>query len=288
MSGDDFRPKRRKLVLEPEWRKQHLVDFAFENPMDGKFKDLEVVQQLLSDYFNMVKQVETSYCQYGYPYRKRTVFVSSLVGFKPVPPCPGMPCAQVALGKKHNAAVAEAETAQKNSLPPRLVDELVEAWLSRHRGNAKYFLFIDVFSGWGSVCQRIHVTHPEVKIFANDIVNRSHVNAALDMGADSLWDPNTLLAFAVLKLYPDDVACAAANPNGTLGWLRDEKVAVLFHCSTPCDTYSQNGLGKHRVKGTVEPKTDKAREADAMNAALIAYFKEVVLTPSPSPSQSQD
>ena len=277
----EFRLKKRKLMIQPPWRKDNLFDFSFENPLDGKFDDLAIVKRLLWNYPSMVKKRETSYCHYNdFFYRKRTVFVSTLLDFNPTPPCPGFPCAQVIAGRTHRGQVNEAKAAQKNSLPSALVDELVAAWLVRHQrlGTAKDLLFVDVFSGFGSVSRRVQETHPEIKVYANDIVNRDHLHVRLDMGVNAPWSLHGLLAFAVAKFWPEDVDHCIAHPSGALGWLREHKVAVLFHASTPCNTYSQNGLAKHRVKGTCVPKTDEANRADAMNTEILSYLETTVLT----------
>jgi len=145
---------------------------------------------------------------------------------------------------------------------------------------------VDVFSGWGSVDARVAEKQRagewlDLRVYSNDVVQRSHTDVTLDMSADSVWTPAALLAFAVDRHWPGDVGRRVAHPGGLVGWLNANKIAVLFHCSTPCDTYSVVGLKSHRVGATLETKTQLARDHDAMNAALIDYFKSTVLSPPP-------
>jgi len=67
------------------------------------------------------------------------------------------------------------------------------------------------------------------------------------------------------------------HPLGLHGWLADNKIAVLFHISTPCETYSTNALSKHREKGTAKPKTQEAVNADEMNNRIVAYLRRHAL-----------
>ena len=87
---------------------------------------------------------------------------------------------------------------------------------------------------------------------------------------------------ALLKHFPRDFNRIRNFPGGAVEWCNAEKIAVLFHCSTPCDTYSVVGLKSHRVGKTLEPKTPMARDHDVMNASLIDYFTSIVLGP-PAP-----
>lgn len=284
--GDGYRTKKRALLRPSAWREDHMLDFSFENPLDGKFKDLPVVQELIKDYPALVRRVGTSYCHYGYDYRKRTVFVSSLTNFQPTPPCPGTPCSWIRSGLEHPGSVQGCARDQKNSLPPALIDLLINSWRSRHAGKAAAYLLVDVFSGWGSVDTRVEEKQrlgewQDVRVYSNDIVQRDHTDVTLDMSADSMWSPAALLAFAVDRHWPGDVGERMSHPGGLIGWLNAKKIAVLFHCSTPCDTYSTNGLGYHRVGKTLEPKTPMAKAHDAMNASLIGYFKRTVLSQPP-------
>lgn len=280
VSEDGFRLKKRATLTfhNPEWRDASMLDFMFENPLDGKFKDLAVVKQLLSDYPGMVRQVETSYCHYGYRYQKRTMLIGTLVGLTPRPACPHTPCRFLRRRERHPEQSAECGNQEKNSLPSGLIDSIMNSWIGRHGGRANRYLLIDVFSGWGSIETRVNERWPQVVAYANDIVPRAHTDINLDMSATSIYSPSSLLMFAIRKLWPDEEEQAHAHPGGTIGWLQQQKIAVLFHCSTPCRTYSTQALATHRIKGTAEPKTTDAERDDDMNAALISYFRRVVLT----------
>jgi len=276
--SDGFRLKKRAAVRIPEWRKDSMLDFTFENPLDGKFKDLPVVKKLIADYPGMVRKVETSYCHYGYLYQKRTIVIGTLTGLNLRPACPHNPCRFLRLGARHPERSAECGNQQKNSLPPGLIDSMIGSWIELHKGRASKFLLIDVFSGWGSIEARVKERWPQVLTYANDIVSREHTDSSLDMAADSIYYPSSLLMFAVRKLLPYDERGIHTHPRGAIGWVQQEKVAVLFHCSTPCRTYSTQALATHRTRGTAEPKTQAAVRDDEMNASLIAFFRRVVLT----------
>jgi hypothetical protein len=261
-------------LATPDFRVSSLVDFSFENPADGRFKNLEAVEDLLLEFPNMVFKRVTSYCHYGYPYRKRTVFVTTLRKFEPFAPCPALKCGEVQLCGKHATGVSGSSNAKKNSIPCILIDELIEAWLARHDGRAiDAFLLLDVFSGYGSIESRVreqqkHGKWEPVFVFSNDIVKRAHVNVNLDMRK---MTPDPLLRLAVASHWPE-------------AWQRPKKLAVLYHVSTPCETYSQNALCKHRMCASAVPTSLQAREADLMNSNLIEFFRRVVLTAPTAPA----
>ena len=279
---EGFRPKKRVARLRlPQWRTENIFDFSFENPLDGKFKDLPVVKALLADFPFLVSQRGTSYCHHEFGYRKRTVFVTSLFNFQPASPCPGTPCPHMRGSGSHPLGVADCDNAQKNSLPPKLIDILLESWKERPRAAdtlpVKHWLLIDVFHGFGSIKKRVreNPAHADVKVFSNDIVNRSDLDATLDMRTFAL---DTLLAMALLKFWPEDARSISSHLSGAAGYCAQERVAVLFHLSTPCDTYSTQALGTHREKGTTEPKTKAAEDADKMNAKLIGWLRANALS----------
>ena len=279
-SLDGFRLTKRARLRNPQWRSASMLDFVFENPLDGKFKDLPVVKKLLQDYPAMVRQVETSYCHHGYPYQKRTVFIGTLLGFNPMPPCPRTPCQFLRRGGtgSHPEQSTGCSARQKNSLPPVLIDLIIGSWIKRHESTTAKFLLIDVFSGWGSIETRVQERWPQVMTYANDIVSRPKTDTNLDMSADSIFTPAALLMFSLRKLCPEDEQRIQAHPGGVVGWVQQEKIAVLFHCSTPCRTYSTQALAIHRHKGTAAPKTPDAVRDDEMNSSLISFFRRVVLT----------
>lgn len=283
-SSGGYTVKKRARWRALPWREESMLDFMFENPLDGKFKDTPAVQELLRNHPGVVRQLNTSYCHYGYSYRKRTVLIGTLTQLSLKPPCPEEPCAQVSLHGKHIQEVAECGNAQKNSLPPLLIDAIVHGWLARHKGRVERFLLIDVFSGWGSIENRVLEQQAKgrwrnVFTFANDIVKRAHTQANVDMSAGTSWNPGTLLVFALNALWPEHATHVSEHPRGALGWVQENRIAVLFHCSTPCQTYSTNALATHREAGTAEPKTLQAKHDDEMNKLLIEYFALHVLTP---------
>ena len=161
--------KKRAMSTQPAWRKKVMIDFLFENPLHGKFKDLQCVRTMLSNHPSLVKRCDTSYCQYGYVYQKPTVLIGTLLNLNLVPCCPNPPCLDLkkqegkgtgtGTGKAratHRAQCSDATVEQKNSLPPALVDCILKAWIERHKGtNVSKFLFIDVFCGYGSFDKRI-------------------------------------------------------------------------------------------------------------------------------------
>lgn len=270
----EFRLKKR---ARRDLQRKCGVDFTLENPADGRFKDLDCVKRLLTDYPNDVSETVTSYCHYGYMYRKRTLFIGTLPTFKPLPACPCFKCPWKRRGEKHPDQVVGTYKAKKNSIPPLLIDLLMESWM-KYRV-AKEYLLLDVFSGWGSIGKRVreHQTKGKwlnVHVYCNDIVNRSHTDCNLDM---LKWNPSGQLAFAVNKIWPEKMNEAFSHPKGVFGWVYDSDITVLIHASTPCETYSLNGLCRHRHKGGVCAKSLAAKKADNMNDQLISYLRLHVL-----------
>ena len=253
------------------------LDFTLENPADGRFKDLDCVKRLLNDYPGYVSRTVTSYCHYGYTYRKRTLFISTLSAFNPLPACPRFNCPWKLRGGSHPNRVVGTSQAERNSIPPLLIDLIIESWMKCRA--AREYLLLDVFSGWGSIERRVR-EHQEngkwlnVHVYCNDIVNRSHTNCNLDM---LKWNPSGQLAFAVNKIWPERVNEAFSHPKGVFGWAYDSDITVLIHVSTPCETYSLNGIGKHRHTGSARAKSDAAQKADKMNDQLISYLRLHVL-----------
>tara|TARA_Y100000385_G_scaffold45315_1_gene41909 strand:- start:538 stop:1401 length:864 start_codon:yes stop_codon:yes gene_type:complete len=286
MDGDGFVRKRRaraqtraRDVSPPKGG--GFVDFAFENPLHGKFKDLPSVMGMLFCYPSRVRRIDTSYCNLGFRYQKPTVIITSLTRLRLPPPCPKHPCAAVRAGLPHAARVAECDDATKNALPPALVDALVEAWLRKHadaQTGAEAYLLIDVFAGFGSVHGRVRERWPQVCVYANDLVDRGQ-DGVFDMSANSPFGPDSLLALALVKLFHADPDALRAHAGGAVGWANAHKIAVLFHISTPCETYSSQALAVHREAGTCTAVSRAAHRADAMNDALVAWLERVVLSP---------
>ena len=118
---------------------------------------------------------------------------------------------------------------------------------------------------------------PQVCVYANDLVDRGQ-HSVLDISADSPFGPASLLALALIKHFQADPDALRAHADGAVGWANAHKIAVLFHLSTPCETYSTQALAVHREAGTCTAVSRAAHRADAMNEALIAWFERVVLS----------
>ena len=246
-----------------------MVDFCFENPLDGCFKAHPLVRSLLSTHNPHVKFKGTSYCHYDFQYRKRTALISSISSLNPTPPCPSPACAHYKLHGHHAAQVVDGTQCERNSIPPQLVDEILRAWTSTYAGRAREFLVIDLFAGWGSMKKRAAESWPNVHVYANDIVDREGVDLNLDLSYDTATRVRLVLTFALLRHWPD-----AKPVHGVFEWLAEQRIAVLFHCSTPCRTYSVDGLATHRFANG-RPKTDTAAADDRMNSELVCLFAAV-------------
>ena len=270
-----------KRSVPPPWKENNMFDFCFENPLDGKFKELPQIAKLAKDYPNLVRQSGTSYCHYGFDYRKRTVFVSSLMRFNPTPACPGNSCKW---NGHHPRTALGCSSDQKNSIPPQLISLILESWIKRHACGVKTFLLIDVFSGWGSVVAAARsFQSAKIRTYSNDNCKREGhtTNINLDMTKFSLED---LLKYALIHHFPADTEQISAHAGGVVGFCNEEKIAVLFFCCSPCETYSVVGLKTHREGRLLDAKTQIAQAHDAMNAILIRWFKKVVLQPANSPA----
>lgn len=270
-----------------------MFDFVFENPRDGKFKDLEVIQWMLSNFSNSVKKVETSYCHYGFPFRKNTIFITSLTKFNAKPVCPSNPCDRVSSGMKHSSVVGshehDAQSTRKefrNAIPYLLIDLIVDAWMQRHAVDVRAYMIIDVFAGWCSFHKRVRERQEagslplNVYVYSNDIVKGRNTQCDFDM---TFWSPSNLLLMALVQKFGIESESILSHPEGAEGWANDNRVAVLFHMSTPCETYSINAVCKHRVKCSAEPKSDEAAKADEMNRKLVMYVCKVVLGEDATP-----
>ncbi len=228
-----------------------------------------------------VFQQETSYCHFGYEYRKRTVFITTLLRFNPPLPCPDCPCRQWRLSQRHKQNMIECGFVARNSIPPPLTCQIIDAWIHRTQW-AEHRIFLDVFSGFGSVSEVVKSRYPQIDIFCNDIVNRDHTNIQLDVSStrDVLM---VLLRFALAMIRRGrkrvDVYTEASNSD-TLDMattLRKLNIAVLFHMSTPCETYSIGCANHHRESKRTVPKTEMAKKHDAMNRSLAQWVCANVL-----------
>ena len=274
-SVDRWRPRRPGTPA-----RGGLVDVVFENPLHGRFKDLPLVTTLLRDYPGRLSRLDTSYCHFeGFEHNKPTVFITTLPGLALPSPCPSNPCATVRAGRVHAAHVAECDAALRNAIPHGITDALVGAWLAKHAArDVKAFLFIDAFAGHGSVHERVRATTRarNVSVYANDIVDYDQ-EGRFDLGADSPFHLDSLLAMALARRFPEAIGAIAAHAQKAIGWAKAHNVAVLFHLSTPCETYSTQALGVHRVAGSATPVSAAAFAADAMNDKLLEWVERVVL-----------
>ena len=138
---------------------------------------------------------------------------------------------------------------------------------------------MDVFSGFGSVVRTVQDFYPHVDVFASDIVKREGNNIEWDARhKDSL---EILLRFALSCLRRNGrqiEVYAQLLSAPTSAWCTQfklAKVTVLFHLSTPCETYSTAAGSHHRKDrkdgGRPEDTSDLARAHDAMNNAILAW-----------------
>lgn len=267
--------RKRKLRPSNDPPRRHSrIDFVFENPLDGAFKKMPFVKQLLERFPYWTRCRGTSYCKYGTDYRKRTVLISSLK-LRLAPPCPNPACVHLKRAKTHPRSVADLCSAEKNSLPQGLVDAILDQWMTdaaeRH-ATVRTYLIIDVFSGFGSVSAAIRSRQlPDVHVFGNDFVDRNGGDTTFDLSADS---PFTLASLVWLACFKMGVAVSEYTDITTM--LEDRQITVLFHLSTPCTTYSTNGMSHHRNQDR-SPKTSLARAHDAMNTALLSELERLAL-----------
>ena len=290
----------------------HPVDFCFENPLDGAFKHHEGVVALLKDAKGLVARRETSYCHYGADHRKRTLFVTSVLEFRPLLPCPSVQCeplrgkpAQlrrdldhtrqldlddmedpVAPRARHASTIADLGKEDRNRIPFPLLKQLIYSWCKNHVNHGfdsvLLYLIVDVFSGWGSLVKLVDEMHAQgkwakIKVFSNDIVRRDHTSIEFDVASTKEAIP-LLIRFALNAHAP-----RVLKDLDTLS-LRDalwkHKVALLVHLSTPCETYSVDGLGVHRRRESTSqgtryvPITDAAKRADLMNSHILDWIRQ--------------
>jgi hypothetical protein len=248
------------------------VDFVFENPLDGSFKKHVGIVMLLSAYARQVVARPTSYCHFGRDYRKRTLLVTSLVDFHPTEACPTTPCRWARRRAPHPVHLVDHGAEGRNSLPPLLVDAVLDAWVTTHRDWASQFLLIDLFAGWGSMKKRASEKWPSVFVYANDIVDRAGVDMTLDLSQDTATRVLWLMRFAAIRFWPEE----SASECNVLHFFAERRVAVLCHASTPCNTYSTEAVVVHRTPDNC-PRTRQALRDDEMNTNLIRFFERVAL-----------
>jgi hypothetical protein len=291
---DGFVRRKRAVMLDAQnereskcaLRKTVPLDFVFENPLHGKLWDTTCMQKLRTECQYTVYFERTSYCQYDFEYMKPTGFLTSLPELTLKPPCRNEhPCWWMQRYKKHPTAVLSCSQAQRNSVPTKLVDAIVIAWIKRTRWATKR-LFIDVFSGFGSVEEAVRERGDGIHVYSNEWVRGRGQSIDLDM---RLFDLTSLLMFAIQRTFRDidghldPPMKGGGSTEDIIEWLKQEKTAVLFHVSTPCETYSSAAGVSHRARGGARPVSPKAREHDYMNATLVAWFRKHVLEVVPPP-----
>jgi len=273
LAGDGWRlTKRAKKRNDEELRDQPVpagaISFVIENPLDGKLWSLEGLKELIES--EKTNFCPTSYCHYGYDYRKRTGFLTSLRGLRLSPACPQKPCREWSSHSKHKRDIRNDVTDQneRNSIPGPLVDVIMEEWIKKTPG--KHRLLIDVFAGWGSVIERVNAKFKgEILTYANDIKNRPGNDIELNMFD---FDLDCIIQFAKLKLANLKLANGA---NGSQVAPEETNLAILLWISTPCETYSSAGGNTSRDSGSIEPKTKKAAAFDAMNTKFAEWLLRV-------------
>jgi hypothetical protein len=304
-----LRAQRRLARTQYKDARLHPIDMCFENPLDGAFKCHEGVVALYKAAKGLVVRRETSYCHYGVSHRKRTFFLTSVLQFEPRLPCPAVPCeplrgrpAQLRRDlddateldlddfedpvfpeARHQTTIASLGTEERNRIPFPLLKLLIYAWCKNHvkygAATIRTFLIVDAFSGWGSLAKLVDEMHAQgkwgkIKVFSNDIVRRDHTDLQFDMACRA--DALTILVQFALKAHAPDVLETWKELS-----LRDalwhHNVALLLHFSTPCETYSVDGLGTHRRRQETPnglryiPVTDAAKKADRMNHHLLEW-----------------
>lgn len=192
-------------------------------------------------------------------------------------PCPGNRCDFTRETGKHSAEVLTCSQAERNSIPELLVGAEIDAWIARTPWASKR-LFIDVFHGFGSVGKAVSKRREGIHVYSNEWVHGRGSSIELDM---SKYDLSMLLAFALNKTFVGEYGeLPPMNGDGVPGmkhWMQQQSIAVLFHLSTPCETYSTAAGSVHRDAGRVVPKTTPAGAHDTMNAAFVSWFSEHAL-----------
>lgn len=270
----------------PPWRlgsqaNQLAIDFVFENPADGKLWDSDAMGLLYGPY---TKRVDTSYCHYGTPYRKRTTFFTSLTNLKLVAACPGNPCPHAS---RHATGVADCTSQVQNSIPCGIVWSVLDAWLAKDAAcvhqvgrDYDYFVVLDVFKGFGSVQKAVNEYDKsrDILYVGNDIVP-SRADDADSLSFDVSKPPQfeILLDWALVKLRQRIARMQGVFDDETPPIVDHGCVRMLLWLSTPCDTYGPQGMSRHgRCSGELSAK---AKLHDAMNLFLAQWLLKHALTP---------
>jgi len=245
------------------------IEFVFENPArPGRLWTQPFMEALTSDVA-WVATHTTSYCKYRSEYRKSTTFVTSLVDVKLLSECtPQSRCSYSWHEKRHATGVQGQPLEVKYSVPELLTRELVRAWVEQTPW-AKERLFLDVFSGFGSVVNAVKGRadrHPEwnIQTWANDINSHVHLNSVIDMSLEKSLD--MLLHCALEEKYPN--LKLTVSPDSWGEYLFTQNTSVLIHLSTPCQTYSTASGNTHNDRNV-----GLAKEHDDMNTMIINWLR---------------
>ena len=287
-----------KLWYQPFVRK--LYDKSADEPWSDECKTRLQTQVDGQDAFRdqgrlaPCTRVSTSYCKYGANERTHTTLLTSLSQLRPDPICTWeCPCPLEGNGEGHTECVQECTASMKNTVPSGITHAVVRAFIEKHRlQKCKVFLLVDVFSGPGSVanaCDEAELRKAQVLdedehffVHTNDsVTHRSWAHADLDMNQFDLEmrirsafehhsEALDSLGISLNKKPPlSRVFGGDALIADLVETLRTEGVAVLLHCSIPCETYSLAEGGKHRVEGGIEPASELAKAHDALVARTI-------------------
>lgn len=261
---DGWRKRKRADVVESE--RGSLISFSIENPKSSKLFKMECL-----DFLGARKLVTTSYCSYGFEYRKNTSVLTSILSMKLRPVC---------THETHRGEVQGCPQSQKNSLPAGLTRDIVKAWVRSHAHDTSIqsFLFVDAFSGWGSVSAAVAPLATEwgrdIRCYDNDMCSQRHhhsPNNTITLESQNSFD--VLMAFALQRCFPERVAVQAVQ--GVPLWiseLKQRRIAVLLHASFPCTTYSTAAGNSHRRAGCLAPHSKLGNTHDRLLEEMCKWL----------------
>ena len=277
-----------------------LYDPKHSDPWD-RDRLLDVDTQFRVTGLHPCTKVTTTYCRYGLNYRKPTSILTSIAAFEVSSPCTkNEPCALSGADfPKHPQTVQDCDQSTRNQLPIGLTHDLLRGFVLKHRARgAKIFLFIDVFEGWGSVSGALAPARlpasmllptERLIVYTNDIKERGPVRPSntLDMSISSSLA--LLLRFALLAkqdAFHEAFLATRSDVRGTEELFKDETsrldqmlvkagIAVLFHCSFPCTTYSTAAGATHRSKGSIASDSVQAARDDGMAESIVTELVDL-------------
>lgn len=291
-----WRTPARLLRDPPPPRDCDAISFTIENPASSKIWDDKIVRSFaFADWPQapadevaraamrhpscaMVSKrrsiVTTSYCSYGFGWKKDTSILSNLSNLRLRPPCRVRPCGRV------HTDFASLTTAERNSIPALLVSDVLAAFEAAQRASGRVpLLVLDVFAGWGSVSDEAQ--QRGLLVFSNDILpNRCDANMGFDMRDIQLSD---LIVLALRhheqhvreRLDPASFDALFKGPGTIKDRLYASHVGVLLHISFPCVTYSTAAGGYHRPSGSSTALTPTAVAHDQMLASFISELESL-------------